>query len=221
MPELTLPILAVETSGENCSACIYYDEKKHLEITLRQKNVHSEKLLQLIDNLMQMMDTDLKNIGTLAVSSGPGSFTGLRIGMSAIKGLAFGVSKPVIPVPTFEALALQISSVLKPETPFIISNKVNIEETYFARFVSGQNNYFITDDIRVIRNEELVHKIQPGISVYGNSVPQIKLDFFHNELSVPSSYWIAKWAYGFGKDLVTLDYDFLEPAYFKNFIVRQ
>jgi len=220
MPELILPVLAVETSGENCSACLYYDDKKHLEITLRQKNVHSEKLLQLIENLMGMLDTNLNNIGTLAVSSGPGSFTGLRIGMSAVKGLAFGASKPITPVPTFEALALQISSVLKPETPFIISNKVNIEETYFAGFMSGKNNYYITDDIRVIGNEELAHKIQPGIIVFGNSVPQTKSEFFHNELSVPTSYWIAKWAYRFGKDLVTLDYDFLEPAYFKNFIVR-
>lgn len=215
-----LPIIAIETSGENCGACLYFDDTKHLEINLRQKHVASEKLLQVIHQLIEIMDVELKNIGSFAISSGPGSFTGLRIGMSAIKGLAFGLNKPVIPVPTFDALALQISSVIKPETPFIISNKVNVEETYFARFISGHNAYRKEEDIQVIRNEELGTKIESGIAVYGNSVPSSDSEFFHKELAVPSAYWIAKWSYSFGKDLVTLDYDFLEPAYFKNFIVR-
>lgn len=216
-----LPILSIETSGENCGVCLYYDDNKFMEIILRQKHVASEKLLQIIDQLFVTMDTSLEKIGAIAISSGPGSFTGLRIGMSAVKGLAFGSNKPIIPVPTFEALALQISSIITPDTPFIISNKVNIEETYFAKFRSGINHYQIEQEIQVIRNEELAQKIEQGIAVYGNSIPSTESKFFHKELSVPSPYWIAKWSYSFGKDLVTLEYDFLEPAYFKNFIVRQ
>lgn len=215
-----LPILAVETSGENCSACLYSDEKRFMEITLREKNVHSEKLLEIIDQLLSIMRTGLSDVRSLAVSSGPGSFTGLRIGMSAVKGLAFGSSLPIIPVPTFEALALQLSSVLKPDTEFIISNKVNVEETYLGTFRSAADGYVKEEDIQVIHNEDLSGKISPGIAVYGSSVPSSDSAFFHKDLSVPSAAWTAKWAYRFGKDLVTLNYDFLEPAYFKNFIVR-
>lgn len=220
MVQEILPILAVETSGESCSACLYFNDKKYLDITLRQKNVHSEKLLQIIDQILVIMETRLSDIKVLAISAGPGSFTGLRIGMSAVKGLAFGSSLPIVPVPTFQALALQISSLLTPGTPFIISNKVNVEETYFAVFKSGLNDYSKEEDIKVIRNDEFGTRIKQGIAVYGNSVPVSESEFIHKELSVPTAYWIAKWAYRFGKDLVSLDYDFLEPAYFKNFIVR-
>ena len=89
---------------------------------------------------------DLKMI---AVSDGPGSFTGLRIGMSAAKGMADALSIPIIPVPTFEALALQISSFLD-ENEIVIANKINRDEVYFAKFQIKMNSFIFTEELKIL-----------------------------------------------------------------------
>ena len=110
-----------------------------------------KKYLILSTRLLKHREFRLKNISAVAVSSGPGSFTGLRIGMSAAKGLAFGVSLPIISVPTFEALAFQLSNGLADGTEFIIANKVNSEEIYFAKFKVKSNNYIFAQDLQIVK----------------------------------------------------------------------
>ncbi len=106
--------------------------------------------LNLIENVMNSAEIKINDIGAIAVSAGPGSFTGLRIGMSAAKGLAFGASIPIIPVPTFEALSFQICSYLPDNEEFIIANKVNVEEVYFAKFKKIQLGYAFIEDLQVL-----------------------------------------------------------------------
>ena len=90
-----------------------------------EKNIHSEKLLEVVEAVLKKSLVKINEVGSIAVSSGPGSFTGLRIGMSAAKGLAFGANLPIISVPTFEALALKICDIIPDKTEFVICNKVN------------------------------------------------------------------------------------------------
>jgi len=113
------------------------------------KNSHAEKIFEIIDSVIKTSGVRLNNLGVVAVSTGPGSFTGLRIGMSAAKGIAFGASLPIVPVPTFEALAFQLSNHLNDGTEFIIANKVNLKEIYFAKFKVRTNNYIFTQDCRL------------------------------------------------------------------------
>ncbi|MFA7422004.1 MAG: tRNA (adenosine(37)-N6)-threonylcarbamoyltransferase complex dimerization subunit type 1 TsaB, partial [Melioribacteraceae bacterium] len=103
------PILAVETTGEMCSVAIHLDQKNFIELNYLEKHIHSQKLINMVDSVLSQADVKLENIKAIAVSMGPGSFTGLRIGLAAVKGLAFGSSLGIIPVPTFDAYALQIS----------------------------------------------------------------------------------------------------------------
>lgn len=212
------PVLAIESSGELCGASVYQNEFKFSEINLRIKHIHSEKILEIVDIALNEMNVPLSGLSAIAISSGPGSFTGLRIGMSAAKGLALGAGLPLIPVPTFEALALQISAVLPDNSEFIIANKVNVEETYFSKFRKSGNAFAAVEPVKVLPNEECIERGK-GVLTFGN------LNGTGNSVLPvspwPSSLSIARWSYLFGKDLLTYDYDFLEPFYLKNFVIKE
>jgi tRNA threonylcarbamoyladenosine biosynthesis protein TsaB len=94
-------VLAVETSTAVCGAAVVSGDEVLTERSLYEKHVHSEKLVTMIDALIAETD----DYDAVAVSIGPGSFTGLRIGLSVAKGLTYAHDKPLVSVPTLEALA--------------------------------------------------------------------------------------------------------------------
>jgi len=214
-----LPILSIETSQSCCGACVYFDENKFFEMNVYFKNSHAEKIFEIIDSVIKASGVMLNDLRAISVSAGPGSFTGLRIGMSAAKGIAFGASLPIIAVPTFEALAFQLSNQLNDGTEFIIANKVNSEEIYFAKFKIKANNYIFTQDLQIMKASDQI-LIEKDCLVYGNASfgpdPVNRL----RAVSCPKPEYIAKWAKHFGKDALKHDFDFLEPNYLKNFIVK-
>lgn len=77
------------------------------EYTVNYKKTHSQTLLPMIDEIVSMTETDLETVDAIAVSAGPGSFTGLRIGSATAKGLGQALNKPLIHVPTLDAMAFQ------------------------------------------------------------------------------------------------------------------
>ncbi len=219
LPEnkLILPVLAIETSGELCSASILFSETEFGEISIQKKHVHSEKLIQIVEKLFDVNDLQLEDISAIAISSGPGSFTGLRIGMSVAKGIAFGSGKPLVPVPTFSALALQISSFIQKNKKFYIVMNANIDEVYLASFEKTGDFYKTIDEPELLLKSELEQKIEKNSSVYGNfSLPERHCV----RLVAPRAEFISKWAFFFGKDLLTSNYDYLEPTYLKDFIPK-
>lgn len=211
-----LPILAVETSGELCSAAVLLDDNCYAEGNINQKHVHSEKLISLIESTMKNADVKLHDIGHIAISVGPGSFTGLRIGMAAVKGMAFGAALPVVPVPAFEALAHKICSFIKDETEFIIANNVNISELYFAKFVKSGYTYKVIETLSLIKKTRLEYFLNERTLVFGNYYQYSSL----NSVAFPSALDVAKWSFIFGQDLLNYDYDYLEPNYLKNFDIK-
>ncbi len=98
-------VLAVESSAVAASVALQKDEHLLAELTLNRGNTHSENLLPMVETLLQRLDLTVDDIDLFAVSTGPGSFTGVRIGVATIKGLAFGKGKPCAGVSTLEALA--------------------------------------------------------------------------------------------------------------------
>jgi tRNA threonylcarbamoyladenosine biosynthesis protein TsaB len=208
------PILAIETSGNLCGTAVYFDNSKYFETVLNLKNSHSEKIFDIIDKTLALAGVELKDLDCIAVSSGPGSFTGLRIGLSAAKGLAMGASLPVCLVPTFEALALQLSGVLPEGTEFVVANKFNVDEVYYCRFHIKSNNYIFVENLKIINVSELSEKIKSYL-VFGNA---FKKD---NEYSTPRPLYVAEWCRTKGSELRTFEFDFSEPNYFKNFIVKE
>ncbi|MDI6765719.1 MAG: tRNA (adenosine(37)-N6)-threonylcarbamoyltransferase complex dimerization subunit type 1 TsaB [Bacteroidota bacterium] len=100
-----MKILGIETATMVCAAAVIEDDNVLAERKLLLPQMHSEKLVDLIDDCLRTAQLDTNTIDGIAVSIGPGSFTGLRIGLSVAKGLSFTSGKPIIGVPTLHGLA--------------------------------------------------------------------------------------------------------------------
>ena len=100
-----MKILALDSSAAVASVAICDGEKLLAEYTLNNGNTHSETILPMIEDLLSRLNMSVDDVEVFAASSGPGSFTGVRIGAATLKGLAFGKNKPCVEVSTLEALA--------------------------------------------------------------------------------------------------------------------
>lgn len=103
-----MKVLAIESSGLTASVAVVEETRTVAEYTVDYKKTHSQTLLPMIDEVVRMTDLDLAEIDAIAVSGGPGSFTGLRIGSATAKGLGLALDKPLIHVPTVDGLAYQV-----------------------------------------------------------------------------------------------------------------
>ncbi|MDX5339251.1 MAG: tRNA (adenosine(37)-N6)-threonylcarbamoyltransferase complex dimerization subunit type 1 TsaB [Cyclobacteriaceae bacterium] len=101
-------ILSIETSTSMCSVAIHADGKLIGLAELDQSGVHAEKIMGLVLESVHQAGIELKAIDAIAVSEGPGSYTGLRIGVSTAKGLAFGLDKPLLGINTLQAIATAV-----------------------------------------------------------------------------------------------------------------
>ena len=96
---------------------------------------------------------------------------------------------------------------------FIIANKVNSDEIYYAKFQIKDNSYIFVDRLKIVKSEEI--RTINAVNLFGNVSPGDD-----GNMSVPGAVYIGKWAREFGKDLETFDFDYTEPNYLKNFIVK-
>lgn len=103
-----MKILAVDSSAKACSVAILDDNRILGSYFINTALTHSQTLVPMIESLLKNTNTQLDSIDCFAVSAGPGSFTGVRIGVSAIKGMAMPLSKPCIAVSTLEAMAYNV-----------------------------------------------------------------------------------------------------------------
>lgn len=103
-----MKILAIDSSGLTASVAVLSDGVLTAEYTVTHKKTHSQTLLPMIAEVEKMLGSDLQEMDAIAVAKGPGSFTGLRIGSTTAKGLAFVWKKPMIPVPTVDAIAYNL-----------------------------------------------------------------------------------------------------------------
>ena len=103
-----MKILGIESASLVASAAIWEDDLITAEYTVNHKKTHSQTLLPMIEEIVRMTETDLSSVDAIAISAGPGSFTGLRIGAATAKGLGLALDKPLIAVPTLDATAYNI-----------------------------------------------------------------------------------------------------------------
>jgi tRNA threonylcarbamoyladenosine biosynthesis protein TsaB len=142
-------ILAIETATSVESVALVTEERVLAEVNAATDSGHSVKLLNNIDKLFNKTKLDISRIDAVAVSAGPGSFTGLRVGFSLAKGLAYAAKKPLFAVPTLDALVYsyaktekriiektgKIKKGLKLFCPLLDARK---EEYYFSAYSSGE-----------------------------------------------------------------------------------
>ena len=101
-------ILGIESSSLVASVAVVTDDVMTAEYTVNFKKTHSQTLLPMIDEVVNMLGIELDSVDAIAVSGGPGSFTGLRIGSATAKGLGFAMKKPLVQVPTVDAMAYNL-----------------------------------------------------------------------------------------------------------------
>jgi tRNA threonylcarbamoyladenosine biosynthesis protein TsaB len=122
-------LLSIESATRVMSVAVLDGETLLAEITTFDERVHSERLLPAVDQLLRIVDLSLDEIGAFAVSIGPGSFTGLRIGLATVKGLAFGSDRLVAAVPTLAALTVAASGAVGPVAALLDARR---DEVYAA-----------------------------------------------------------------------------------------
>jgi tRNA threonylcarbamoyladenosine biosynthesis protein TsaB len=213
-------ILNIETATKNCSVAIAKDG-----VTLVLKEfagegyTHAEKLHVFIEDVLQQSSLEFASLDAIAVSMGPGSYTGLRIGVSAAKGLCYALNLPLIAVDTLELLARKISIQDGVIIPMIDARRM---EAYTAVFDSAYTKMretkaeIITDgfynDI-----EETIHLVGDGAAKYHEVLPQGKF-IYHEDAVYPSAAEMGALSFDKFKNNDTVDVAYFEPYYLKDFI---
>jgi tRNA threonylcarbamoyladenosine biosynthesis protein TsaB len=215
-------ILCLETATTNCSVALSVAGKV---IAIREENnqkySHAEKLHVFIDEVLKEANVDKKDLDAIAVSKGPGSYTGLRIGVSAAKGLCFALDVPLIATLTLEVLAQQIqcddcfiiplldarrmevyAAVFNSERKQIRETKAEIlSENSFIEFLEEKKLFFIGDGAAKYK----------AICTHENAI-------FKSE-AFPSSKDMAMLAEAKYKISDTEDVAYFEPFYLKEFLL--
>lgn len=146
-------VLSIDSATEAATCAIIEDERLLGEITFNYKKQHSIILMTIIDNLLKNINTDISTIDGFVVSKGPGSFTGLRIGMATVKGLSQGSNKPFISISTLDALAYNMAYTTGIICPILDALRGNV---YTALYQFEENNLNRLTDYKIISLEELL-----------------------------------------------------------------
>ncbi len=209
------PILAVSTSGKLCSVALLLNNEDYISYNFNKNPVHSEKLIGMIDIILKESRININECEGIAVSIGPGSFTGLRIGLSAVKALAFGAGLPIYPISEFDAMAMFAKDTVTINKTFNMALKVNRDEVYFVKYIKTDEGFRAVKEVEIVSVEDVDKNIDTNELVFGN----INLKNIVQINGIDATF-IAKYALLYGKDLLTFNFDYLEPNYIKNFIPR-
>jgi len=125
-------ILGIETSTKTGSVAIVSEKGVIVQYTLNIEVTHSERLMATVDRVLKDTGIVMSQFDGFAVAVGPGSFTGLRIGLSTVKGLAFATGKPVAAVPTLKALAWNLPYSAYPICPLLDARKNEVYASLYA-----------------------------------------------------------------------------------------
>ena len=174
-----MKILGIDTSTSCGGVGLVDDQGVIADYLLNLPVTHSERLLAAIGLVLGQSGCNLADLNGIAVSLGPGSFTGLRIGVSVVKGLAFATGLPVVGVPTLDILAAQIASTSHAICPILDARKGEVY-TAFYRYEGGNRVKRLTP-YQAMRPEELVAQIREKTILMGDGVKTYR-DYFRNSL---------------------------------------
>ena len=182
-----MKILGLDSSGIVASVAIVEDENLIAEYTVNYKKTHSQTLLPMLDEIVKMTELDLKTIDAIAVAKGPGSFTGLRIGSATAKGLGLALDKPLVGIPTVEALAYNLYDVNGLICPIMDARRSQVY-TGIYRF---ENHQLVTLKKQwAAPVDELLEELnQRGemVTFLGDGVPVFR-ELIAEKLQVPYSF---------------------------------
>ncbi len=151
-----MKILGIEASGQVASVAIMEDDKLLGEYTINYKKTHSETLLPMIDEVIKMTETKVEELDAIAVSKGPGSFTGLRIGSATAKGFALALNIPIIPVATVDALAYHLWGSKRLICPMMDARR---RQVYTGLYHFEGESLIVEEETNLCMIEDVVEKL--------------------------------------------------------------
>ena len=182
-----MKILALDSSGIVASVAIVEDNTLLAEYTVNYKKTHSQTLLPMLDEVAKMTELDLSTIDAIAVAAGPGSFTGLRIGSATAKGLALALKKPLVAVPTVEALAYNLYDTNGLICPIMDARR---NQVYTGIYRFENHKLVILEDQMAVSITDLLDKLNERgepVTFLGDGVPVFEKTIGEN-LKVPHTF---------------------------------
>ena len=189
-----MKILGLDSSGLVASVAVVENEELVAEYTTNYKKTHSQTLLPMLEELKSMIELDLGTIDAIAVASGPGSFTGLRIGSATAKGLGLALERPLVEVPTLEGLAWNLYGTDRVVCPLMDARRnqvytaayefVPLQEGFTLRTIIAQSPM----DIGIILEE--LNALGRPVIFLGDGVPVYR-DIIRGKCGVPYAFAAA------------------------------
>jgi tRNA threonylcarbamoyladenosine biosynthesis protein TsaB len=193
-----MKVLGVDTSTMTAGIGIVEDDEILVELKFSVKITYSEILLSCIDQALKNVGLTIDDLDGFAISIGPGSFTGLRIGLSTLKGLSFATGKPLASVPSLDALAYLSLYCQYPVVTMLDAKK---DQVYAAIYETKEGELKRESDYLVIDVEDLAKRISrktlfvgPGAKLYQRKLIELLKDkayFSQAEQSLPSGATVA------------------------------
>ncbi|MBQ3677138.1 MAG: tRNA (adenosine(37)-N6)-threonylcarbamoyltransferase complex dimerization subunit type 1 TsaB [Bacteroidales bacterium] len=217
-------ILSIETSTSVCSVAIHEDGKCTALKELNVPNAHSEKLTVLIESILKEKNLQVSDCNAVAISKGPGSYTGLRIGTSVAKGLCYACNLPLIMVDTLQAIALSCKETVKNDNadnvymPMIDARRM---EVYTAEWSQAMTNLRETYALIVDENTKQNFDSNKHYYLCGDGSEKCKeLLECENITFVPDIQATAK-TIGDIADTMFDNGEFADVAYFEPFYLKE
>ena len=182
-----MKILGLDSSGLVASAAVVEDDVLLSEYTVNHKKTHSQTLLPMLDEIVRMIELDLNDLDAIAVAAGPGSFTGLRIGAATAKGLGLALDKPLISVPTVDALAYNLYETKGLICPLMDARR---SQVYTGVYSFEQGKFQVVKPQEAVGIEEIIEKINKWnqeVIFLGDGVPVFR-DRIETDCRVPHYY---------------------------------
>ncbi|MGH2567269.1 MAG: tRNA (adenosine(37)-N6)-threonylcarbamoyltransferase complex dimerization subunit type 1 TsaB [Bacteroidota bacterium] len=222
-----MTVLGIETSTAVCGVAVASENERVVERSVVEAKVHSEKLLTLIHDVLAEANVRMDALNAVAVSIGPGSFTGLRIGLSSAKGLCFASGIPLITVPTFHAIAEFVQSSQGGPSGFAIALDAKRSDYYVGTY-SHRNGHLRCDNpVEVLPALHLAERLRSSLATFlvtdrqevlrtqlGDSVHFGSIQEYCRASSV-ARLGLKKFLAGEFADVAAA-----EPMYLKDFVVR-
>lgn len=191
-----MKILALDSSGLVASVALVSEEQLIGEYTINYKKTHSQTLLPMLDVMFQQLDMDISEIDAIAISGGPGSFTGLRIGAATAKGLGLALDKPLIHIPTVDGMAYQMYGVSGVICP-IMDARRNQVYTGMYEYVQETRDqgevvprFTVLAEQMAVSMDELIEQLNhvgKAVTFLGDGVP-VHRERIAEKLTVPCSF---------------------------------
>lgn len=179
-------ILGIESSSLVAGIALLDDDIITAEFTINYKLTHSQTLLPMLANIRDILNIDMNSIDAIAVSGGPGSFTGLRIGVATAKGISLAIKKPLINIPSLEAMAYNFYDTQSLVVPIMDARRMQV----YTGIYRNKDKFEIIKSQSAISIEDLINelnKLGEKIIFLGDGVPVYK-DVIEKELSVEYSF---------------------------------